>query len=1015
MSYADNYEPAEGIAIVAVAGRFPGARTVDEFWQNLVAGRETIARFAEHELEPGSPAEMENRSDPAYVRARGILADVELFDAAFFRMSPREADVTDPQQRLFLETAWEALERAGYDPESYPGSIGVFAGMGNNTYFRANLLGRPDLLGQSGELPMLGNEKDYLATRVSYKLNLRGPSLNIVTACSTSLVAVCQAFQSLVTHQCDMALAGGVSISLPQRRGYLYQEGFITSPDGHCRAFDEMAQGTVFSNGLGIVVLKRLEDALVDRDTIYAVIKGIGVNNDGSERVSFTAPSVNGQSDAISMAQAVAGIDPRSISYVEAHGTGTALGDPVEVAGLTRAFRLETKDVGFCALGSVKTNIGHLDAAAGVTGLIKTAMALHYETLPPTLHFRSPNPKLDLANTPFHVNTELRAWPRTATPRRAGVSSLGAGGTNAHVVLEEAPAAPAAPPDGRKEQLLLLSARSPEALESATGRLREHLEAHPDVPLADVAFTLQAGRHRFDHRRSFVCSSREEAMALCATPDSKRVTTEVRDARRARAAFLFPGQGAQHVNMGRGLYETEPRFRTEVDECAEVLRPLLGLDLRAVLYPEAARAAEALKQINETAITQPALFVIEYALAQLWREWGVEPDAMAGHSLGEYVAACLAGVFSRDDALVLLARRGRLIQDLPGGLMLAVRAGAADVAPLLNTRVSIAGINAPNITVISGDHEAIGAVEEVLRGQGIAAKPLATSHAFHSPMMDAILDAFANEVRRVQRHAPRLPFLSSLTGDWITAEAAVDPGYWARQLRQPVRFLDMGARLVEHQERVLLEVGPGRTLATLVRQQPARTTSQAVVASLDSGQEGSGEVESLLRAAGRLWSAGADLDWVGLQGRDRRRRVPLPTYPFERKRHWVDPGEAATGGHIATTAALVAPAMEAPYLEDEESMTQQGTNAHAQGRRAELVTRLQTLFAELSGIPAADEAGLHWFDVIVAVDGKPLERWTREEIDRLLEEGDVGSEHEVTFRRFDLPEKTVTVKLKDVL
>ena len=949
MSYSDAYDKDAGIAIVALAGRFPGARDVESFWKNLVEGKETISRFGEDEMEPGSPADMAARTSPDYVRARGILEGVEMFDAGFFKISPREAEVTDPQQRVFLETAWEALERAGYDPERFPGAIGVFAGMSNNTYYLANLHGRPDVLVRSGEFPMLGNEKDYLATRVSYKLNLRGPSLNIVTACSTSLVAVCQAVQSLLTHQCDMALAGGVSIGVPQRRGYLFQEGFITSPDGHCRAFDAKAQGTVFSNGLGIVVLKRLEDARDDRDTIYAVIKGSAVNNDGSTRVSFTAPSVDGQAEAIAMAQAVAGIDPGTISYVEAHGTGTALGDPVEIAGLTQAFRLGTADRGFCAIGSVKTNIGHLDAAAGVTGLIKTALALHHKTLPATLHFESPNPKLEIASTPFVVNARLRPWPGGPTARRAGVSSLGAGGTNAHVVLEEAPER-AVEPAGRSEQLLVLSARSPEALDAATERLARHLEEHEDVSLADAAFTLQMGRRRFAHRRALVAEGRGEAVALLKSRDGKRVATEHRETQGARVAFMFPGQGAQHVNMARRLYETESVVREEIDACASVLRAHLGVDLREILFPQAGREEEAQVEITQTSVTQPALFVVEYALARLFNSWGIVQDAMIGHSLGDYVAACLAGVFTRDDALVLLAKRARLMQDLPSGSMLAVRSKADDVRPHLSPRLAIAGLNAAQLTVISGDHDAIGAVEETLTAKGIASKRLLTSHAFHSPMMDGIVDRFAGIVAAVPRKAPRLRFVSSLTGDWITDEQAVDPRFWARQLREPVRFADAAAKLFEDKERVLLEVGPGQTLAGLVKQHPGRTSSQSVLTSLNVAQDWSADVRAALMAVGRLYLAGADPDWTALHGEDRRSRIPLPTYPFERKRHWVEPRHE-TAVAVEPAAALAVDQEQ----EQEEIMTETEVEAApSAGRRSALVGRLQTLFSELSGLAAAE-------------------------------------------------------------
>jgi acyl transferase domain-containing protein/glutamate-1-semialdehyde aminotransferase len=938
MSYSDAYDHEAGVAIIALSGRFPGARDVETFWLNLVEGKETISRFAEGDLEPASLGDMAARSDPGYVRARGILDDVEMFDAAFFKISPREAEVTDPQQRAFLETAWEALERAGYDPEAFAGAIGVFAGMGNNTYYLANLHGRQDVLQRAGEFPMLGNEKDYLATRVSYKLNLRGPSLNIVTACSTSLVAVCQAVQSLLTHQCDMALAGGVSISVPQRRGYLYQEGFITSPDGHCRAFDAKAQGTVFSNGLGIVVLKRLEDARADRDTIYAVIKGAAVNNDGSARVSFTAPSVDGQAEAIAMAQAVAGIDPGTISYVEAHGTGTALGDPVEIAGLTQAFRIGTDKKGFCAIGSVKTNIGHLDAAAGVTGLIKTALSLHHRMLPATLHFESPNPKLNLPETPFVVNARLQPWPGGPTPRRAGVSSLGAGGTNAHVVLEEAPERKT-DPGGRSEQLLVLSARTPAALEDATDRLRRHLEDHLDTPLADAAFTLQAGRRRFEHRRVLVASDREEAIALLMSKDAKRVVSESRETRGARAAFLFPGQGAQYVNMARRLYETEAVVRGEIDACAEVLQPYLNLDLREILFPKPGREAEAQLQITQTAVTQPSLFVIEYAMARLFNSWGVVQDAMIGHSLGDYVAACLAGVFTRDDALVLLAKRARLMQDLPSGSMLAIKSTAADLAPLLSPGVSIAGLNAAQLTVVSGDHDAIGGIEEILGARGIASKRLLTSHAFHSSMMDPIVRRFAEIVAAVPRHAPRIRFVSSLTGDWITDGQAIDPSFWARQLREPVRFAEGAARLFDDPARILLEVGPGQTLSGLVRQHPGRAAAQPVVTTLSLSQDRSTDVRATLMAAGRLWMAGAELDWPGLHGGARRGRIPLPTYPFERKRHWVE----------------TSPEKREAEEEHEEIMAEPKTEeTTSPARRALLVGRLQTLFSELSGMSAAE-------------------------------------------------------------
>jgi acyl transferase domain-containing protein len=663
------------------------------------------------------------------------------------------------------------------------------------------------------------------------------------------------------------------------------------------------------------------------------------------------------------MAQAVAGIDPDTISYVEAHGTGTALGDPVEIAGLSQAFRMVTDKRGYCALGSVKTSIGHLDAAAGVTGLIKTALALHHKTLPPTIHFESPNPKLDLPNTPFFINPKLSPWPRQKDwPRRAGVSSLGAGGTNAHVVLEEAPLAPPGA-DAPPEQLILLSARSALALDRAAERLRAHLAARTDVSLADVAYTLQVGRRRFDHRRAIVATSREDVLTLLGSTESGRVASETRESKHAPVAFLFPGQGAQYVSMGRGLYQTEPTFRSQVDECAEILRPLLGKDLRTILYPRDEDAAAAQEAMTQTAITQPALFVTSYALARLWEHWGIEVDVMIGHSLGEYVAACVAGVFARDDALALIARRARLMQDLPTGAMLAVRAPASDVGAFLGPKVSMASFNAPNLTVISGDHEAVAAAADGLASRGIPAKKLATSHAFHSPMMDPIVERFAEIVAQVPRRAPRTRFVSSLTGDWITDTEATDPAYWARQLREPVRFTDGAAKLLADSQRVFLEVGPGQTLATLLRQHQGRGAERAVITSLARAPDAGAEVQAMLMAAGRLWMAGAELDWAGVHGHARRRRVPLPTYPFERKRYWVDPVAAGEEAGLAASAAQ-APEVAALDVTTSGSMTHAGEEimgqsmvveaVSGQGRRAEVTARLRTLFSELSGLEESE-------------------------------------------------------------
>src|SRR5438128_317982 len=663
-------EQYNGIAIIGLAGRFPGAESVEEFWANLVAGKESISFFTDAELAEVVPDVAALKRRGHYVPARGTLKDADYFDPAFFGIHPKEAEVMDPQQRLFLEACWEALERAGYAPDQSARTVGVFAGATYNTYYLHALHPRPDLLELVGpDQIMFGNERDYLTTRVAYKLGLNGPAINVSTACSTSLVAICQACQSLLMFQCDMALAGGVSVTVPQKRGYYHDEGNIGSSDGHTRSFDSRAAGTVFGNGLGVIVLKRLEDAVNDGDEVYAVIKGAALNNDGSQRVSFGAPGVEGQSEVIALAHALAGVDPDTISYVEAHGTATPVGDPIEVAGLTKAFRLGTQAKQFCALGSVKTNIGHLDVAAGAAGLIKTALSLHHKIIPASLHFTGPNPKLDLEDSPFYVNAALREWKaRPGVPRRAGVSSFGTGGTNAHVVLEEAPERKPSGP-ARPWQLLVLSAKSTEALERATTNLVEDLkqrarrdDGHGDPEaarreLADVAFTLQIGRAGFIHRRVAACQDFADAATALGNRDPQRVFTHQQRLQEPPVVFMFPGQGAQYAGMGSGLYRTEPVFRAEVDRCAEVLRPILGSDLRAVLFPPDGSEKESEQQLVQTRITQPALFVIEYALAKLWMSWGVHPTAMIGHSVGEYVAGCLAGVFTLEDGLELVARR----------------------------------------------------------------------------------------------------------------------------------------------------------------------------------------------------------------------------------------------------------------------------------------------------------------------------------------------------------------------
>ncbi len=890
---------AAGVAIIGMSGRFPGAATVEQLWANLRAGVESVSFFSEEEL-LAAGCDPVLLADRRYVKASPVLAGVDRFDAPFFGFNPGEAEILDPQQRLFLECAWATLESAGYDPESYAGSIGLFAGAGLNAYLWENLAHRPEILRSQGPFQLLiGNEKDYLATRTAYALNLRGPSLSVQTACSTALVAVHLGCQAVLDYHCDMALAGAVRIAVPQMQGYLAEEGGITSPDGHCRPFDARAQGTLFGSGVGAVLLKRLEDALADGDTIRAVIRGTAVNNDGALKVGFTAPGVDGQTRVVAEALAAAGIDPDTVSLVEAHGTATPLGDPIEVEALTRAFRARTRRRGFCALGSVKSNLGHLDAAAGIAGLIKTVLALEHRQIPPSLHFETPNPQIDFAASPFFVNDRLRDWESDGRPRRAGVSSFGIGGTNAHVVLEEAPPAPA-PAPFRPWQLLLLSARTAAALETAAAGLADHLRRAAAGDLPDIAFTLQTGRRRFEHRRAVVCRTAAEAADALAGCGAVRVLSHSAGPRTERpVAFLFPGQGAQHPGMGRELYRFEAVFRRAVDRSAEILLPLLGLDLRTVLYP----AAGAAERLRRTDLAQAALFTVEHALARLWMSWGVAPQALIGHSIGEYVAACLAGVFSLEDALALVAVRGRLMRGLPAGAMLGVPLPAAALSGFLGGDLDLAAINGEELSVVSGPEEAVERCRRDLAARGIEARRLHTSHAFHSRSMDAIREPFAREVGKRALKAPQIPFVSNLTGTWIRPEEATDPGYWVRHLREPVRFAAGIGELLREPGRVLLEAGPGRTLAGLARRHPSLGPSHAVVTSLPGPQDVGDDLPVLLDALARLWLAGVEIDWPGFSAGEKRRRVPLPTYPFERLRYWIDPSAAARRAEGAPAAA----------------------------------------------------------------------------------------------------------------
>jgi natural product biosynthesis luciferase-like monooxygenase protein len=876
------------IAVVGLSGRFPGAQRLDEFWDRLCEGAELVTFFSDEELLRRGVDRIA-LDDPHYVKAEAVLEDVELFDASFFGFTAREAEILDPQHRLFLEESWAAFENAGYNSETYQGRVGVFAGESLNTYFLHNLYPNRKLLDSLGASQVvIGNDRDYLATQVSFRMNLKGPSLSVQTACSTSLVAVHLACQSLLNRECDTALAGGVSVSVPQGLGGHYQEGGIVSPDGHCRAFDAKARGTVKGSGLGVVVLKRLADAINDRDTIHAVIKGSAINNDGAVKVGYTAPAVAGQASVIEETLALASIEPETIGYVEAHGTGTALGDPVEISALTQAFRTGTEAKGFCAIGSVKTNIGHLDAAAGVAGLIKTILALEHQQIPPSLHFEQPNPNIQFADSPFFVNTSLRSWDTNGTPRRASVSSFGIGGTNAYVVLEEAPAS-VSPDFSGSPHLLVLSARTQTALVQVVDNLATHLKRCSNLNLADVSYTLSAGRREFEHRQVLVCRDRDDAVAALTAPDRSRMIAGAPRYAKRPVAFMFPGQGAQYVGMGRELYEREPVFSGELDHCAELLRSSLGVDLREIIYANDLSPEEAASRLADTHFAQPALFSVEYALAKLWMAWGVVPQAMIGHSIGEYVAACLAGVFSLADALRLVAARGDIMQRQPRGAMLAVSLTQPEAERYLSEQISLAAINSPSLCVVSGTIDAIEDLERQLSGEGVICRRLHTSHAFHSAMMKPAMEEFAAVISEVGCRAPQIPYLSNVTGQWITQAQAVDPSYWARHLREPVQFSQGVAMLLNDPAIVLLEVGPGQTLGALTGQQPGAALDSFALASLRSPKGEQSEVEFLLKTVGRLWVAGVEIDWSSFYAGQQRRRIPLPSYPFERRRYWIDP------------------------------------------------------------------------------------------------------------------------------
>lgn len=898
LQYRSEFDPAssgEGnenaIAIVGIACRFAGARSIDDYWKLLAEGREGATDLDEATLLAAGVAPATLRKSN-YVRRGAPLDDMECFDAGLFGLSPRDAAIMDPQHRHFLECSWEALENAGHVPHRFGGAIGVFAGSGHNAYMPYHLLTNRKLVRDVGLflLRHTSNDKDFLTTRVSYLLNLTGPSINVQTACSTSLVAVHMAAQSLLSGECDMAIAGGASIELPHRQGYLFEEGEILSPDGHCRPFDAQSQGTVFGSGVGVVVLRRLADAVEAGDHIYAVIRGSAINNDGAGKVGYLAPSVDGQARAIAEALAIADVDADTISYVEAHGTGTPVGDPIEIAALTQAFRETSDQVGQCAIGSVKANIGHTDTAAGTAGLIKIALSLHNEKLPPSINYAAPNPACGFADSPFFVQQRLTNWHRSARPRRAGLSSLGVGGTNAHAVIEEAPVRPAGSPS-RPLQLLTVSARSATALSANAATLGTYLvDNAPD--LADAAYTLSIGRTPLPLRRFAVASDPQEASKALAEIAGRTDTPPACLPDRP-VAFLFCGAGSQHVDMARRLYNGEPRFRASVDHSLATLDRIGMPDLHRWLFPTEADRAQAAAALERPSIALPVLFTIQVALARLWMALGIRPTGMIGHSSGEYAAAHIAGVIDLESALRIVSARGRLFETVKRGGMLSVALSEAELAPLLPASLSIAAINAPKLCVVSGAADEIAKLRDTLAAQEIEAQIVRISVAAHSPMLDPILPQFRALMETIALRPPQLPFVSNLTGDWISDVEATSADYWVRHLRQTVRFTDGLQRLLDDPTRALLEVGPGRSMASLVRQHPERPREQPVLSSLPHPDQPLADDRFFWSSLGELWTLGGPIDWDAYWQGERRLRVPLPTYAFDRQRHWIDAGTIA--------------------------------------------------------------------------------------------------------------------------
>ena len=879
-------ELTDKIAIIGMACRFPGANSVDQYWDLLRSGKSAIKEFSREEL-IAIGIDADTLDDPDYVKAGAWLDDADCFDASFFGYNPREAAMMDPQHRVFLECASAALDDAGIVTGQDSIQAGVFGGIARNTYMLDRFSANPEMLHAFDDYQsMLSSEKDYIATRVAFKLNLTGPAIDIQTACSSSGVAVHLACQSLLAGDCHIALAGGGRIQVPLHSGYLYQEGGTQSPDGYCRAFDADAKGMVRGSGMGFIVLKRLEEAITDGDSIHAVIRATAINNDGSDKVGFTAPGLKGQAAVIGDALALADIDADDIGYIETHGTGTALGDPIEIAALTHAYREFTDKKAYCPVGSVKTSIGHLDAGASIAGLIKTILALKYAEIPASLNYTRPNPQIDFDNSPFYVNAKTAPWSTEQGSRYAGISSFGLGGTNFHAILENWTDTRESS-DSRAWQLIPLSAKTQQSLSDTQQQLSDYLGYKSDLSLADVAYTLQKHRRTFTCRSYAVVSNTSEAETYLLEQDNWSAVVE-QDNTRDDYIFMFSGQGAQYANMGRGLYDAEPVYREQIDRCALYLQDILGCDIRELLYPEKGMEDQAAEQLQQTRFTQPALFVTGYAMSQLWMVWGIRPAAMIGHSIGEYVAACLSGVFTLEQALKLVAERGRLMQQQEPGTMLAVSLPEDQLDELLAADISVAAINSANTTVVSGPVESILDLQKSLQQNSVSCQLLRTSHAYHSEMMDGVLEPFEQLLKSLKPARPAIPFVSNLTGDWISDEQATDPHYWVKHLRHTVRFYDGLSVLLDKENASFIEMGPGRTLCNFVRQHPLRQDAHIVINSIRHPKEQSEDQACLLSALGQVWAAGGSVDWDQYYQYEQRKHVSVPGYAFERTRYWIE-------------------------------------------------------------------------------------------------------------------------------